>query len=150
MLLFLAWGIILVIFLNAGIGFWALKKIEKKAGTPIRGVFLPHLLAPAFTIQNPSLTWQDRFQLLSGHLHVQYDPLSLLPGRELRIQVRGTGLKVRLLGKWSEREGLGDMQVEQVEGDFAFSEKGPPEIFLFNVQSPELNFNLLQKNGNPR
>jgi len=131
--------------LNAGGGFWALKKLEKKAGTPIQGTFLPHLFRPAFTLQDARLSWQNRFQVLSGDIGVRYDPLSLFPGRKFHVYIKATGLRVRLFQDLLESQGLAEIGVEEAKAELAFSREGPPEIFLFNVQSPELRFNLVKK-----
>jgi len=144
-LLLIAWGVLAAALFNAGIGFWALKRVEKKAGTPIRGVFLPHLFQPVFTLKDPWISWQDRFQVVSGHLRVRYEPLSLLPGRKLRVQIWGSELTVHLLGKWKESQGFSEARVDTVEADFALPDKGPPEIFAFHLNSPELQFNLTEK-----
>lgn len=136
-----------MVFLNAGGGFWALKRLERKAGTPIRGTFLPLLFQPAFALKNVNAAWKDRFQVVSGNLWVHYDPLSLLPGRSLRIQVEGSDLKVRLSGDLLQSHGLSELRVEHVRADFALSDEGEPEIFLFEVDSPELQFHFAEKEG---
>ena len=145
---FLIWIALLAFGLNTGLGFWAMKRLEKKAGSSFQGTFIPHFLRPAFTLKNPQLVWQDRFQLVSGDLSVQYDPLSLF-GRKLRVQVKGSDLNVRLFGDLIKSQGLSEAEVEKVEADFAFSDHGPPEIFLFNLRSPQLHFNLMEKSSNP-
>ncbi len=144
-LFFLAWGMLLTALLNAGAGFWALKRLEKKAGTPIRGTFLPHLIQPAFTLKNSQVSWQGRFQVDSGDLRVQYDPLSVFWGRKLRVRVQGSDLHVRLLGEWATSQGLSEARVDSLDADFALPEKGAPEVFLFDLDSPELQFNLTEK-----
>lgn len=131
--------------LNAGGGWWALKKLERKTGTPIEGTFLPHLFRPAFTLKNSRLAWQDRFQVLSGDVNVSYDPLSLLGRRKFRVQIRGSNLKVRLFADLLESGGLSEASVDEVYADIAFSKQGPPEIYSFQIQSPELRFNLVEK-----
>ncbi len=134
-----------MVLVNTGTGLWALKRLERKAGTPIQGAFLPHLLQPAFTLKGLNVAWQKRFQVLSGSLRVHYDPLSLLPGRKFRVQIGGRDLTVRLGDEGAASEGLSEVKIERVDGDFAFSDKDDPEIFLLDVQSPELQFHLGEK-----
>ena len=143
--LYLGGGIFLAGFLNAGVGFVALKRLEKKAGAPIRGRFLPHLYEPAFTLKNPNLEWRGRFQVSSGTLRVHYDPLFLLPGRKFRARIEGQNLRGRLFGALAESQGVSEVTVHHVEVDFAFSKSKTPEIFSFHIQSPELQFQLIQK-----
>ena len=134
-----------MVLVNTGTGLWALKRLERKAGTPIRGIFLPHLLQPAFTLRDPNIAWQKRFQVLSGRVRVHYDPLSLLPGRKFRVQIGGQDLTVRLGDEWAASEGLSEVKIERVDLDFAFSDKEDPEIFLLDVQSPQLQFHFGEK-----
>ena len=135
----------MIVLLNTGGGLWTLKKLEKKAGAPIKGTFLPHLLRPAFSLQNVRLGWQDRFRILTGDLEVRYDPLSLLTGRKLRVSIQGYRLRVQLFGDLLKSQGLSEAHLDKVDADIAFSEHGEPEIYLFRVQSPELQFNLIEK-----
>lgn len=141
----LAVGLLLSALLNAGLGFVALKKLEKKAGAPIRGIFLPHFLQPAFTVKDPKLDWQGRFQVLSGSLRVRYDPLFLVPGWKFRVQVEGRELAVSLGGELAESQGLKDVKVDRFEADFALPGEGDPEIFLFNIESPQIHFRLAKQ-----
>lgn len=149
LLLYLLWGVLWVFLLNAGAGLWTLKRLEKKSGTPIRGRFFPHLFRPAFTLKEAKGAWQNRFELFSGTLSVHYDPLSLLPGRKLRVQVEGQGLMVRLGEEWAQAQGLSEVKINGVRLDFAFASQGDPEIFLLDVRSPELQF-YFGKKGRPR
>lgn len=147
-LFFIAWGALLLVLLNTGIGFWTLKRLERKARTPIQGIFLPHLMRPAFTLKNSNLAWRDRFTVLSGRLDVQYDPASSLFSRKLRVQVSGKEIILRLGEKWAGMEGLGEVKVDRFEADFAISDSGDPEIFSLNVNSPELEFHFSEKGSN--
>ena len=131
-----------MVLANAGLGFFALKKLEKKAGGPIRGTFLPHVVFPSFTLKNARLDWEGRFQVLSGTVVVRYDPSFVIPGRKLRVWITGRDLEVRLAGKLVEGEGLSSFQGVRVDADLAFPYHGPPEIFLFDVQSDQMKFRL--------
>lgn len=142
---FLLWGGLVISLLNGGGGLWALKRLEKKAGTHIEASFLPHLFRPAFSLRNCRFGWQNRFRVLSGNIEVRYDPLSLLPGRKLRVHILGTDLKLQLFGDLLESQGLSEAQLDKVDLDFAFSGHGEPEIYQFHVESPELRFNLVEK-----
>lgn len=148
-LAFSIWGAALVTLINTGTGLWTLKRLEKKAGAPIRGTFFPHLFRPAFTLKNPNLAWQKRFQLLSGTVRVHYDPLSLLPGRKLRVQIGGQDLVVHLGDEWAKSQGLSRVKIKRVRADFAFSDQEDPEIFLLDVDSPQLQFHFGEKGDNP-
>ena len=142
-------AVILIAFLNAGLGFWALKRIERKAGTPIRGIFLPHLLQPSFTLRNAKLVWQGRFEVLSGVIRVRYNPLSVVGGGKFRIQVTGSDLDVRFL-KETTFSGLhpSEIQIERITADLAFLRGKPPEIFSLEIHSPELEFHFSEKSRN--
>ncbi|MBI4115813.1 MAG: hypothetical protein HY447_04465 [Candidatus Omnitrophica bacterium] len=134
-----------VALLNTGTSFLALKKLEKKAGTPIQGILIPHFLSPSFTLKNPRINWQNRFEVISaGNLEARYDPLFLL-GRKFRVQVKGSDLAVRLEGALAESQGLSEAHVDEVTADFALPRKGDPEIFSFQLHSPELQFQLAEK-----
>ncbi len=145
----LGWIIFLTALLNMGTGLWALKRLEKKAGTRIHGTFIPYLLQPAFTLKNASLTWQNRFTVVSGTFFVRYHPLSVLAGRSFRVQVNGSGLVVRLLEN-SALPGVhpSEIKVDRFDTDFTVSPRKVPEIFSLNVQSPELEFNFSEKDRN--
>jgi len=144
----ISWGVLLVALLNAGAGFWALKRLERKARTPIRGHFLSHLIQPAFTLRNPSLAWKERLQVLSGTVWVHYDPLSLIFGQKFRVQIGGEDLTVRFVNEWAESQGLGEVRLDRIQADFAFSDQEDPEIFSLHVDSPELQFHFSEKSGN--
>lgn len=143
----LAGGLALVGLLNCGIGFLALKRLEKKAGAPIRGTFLPYPFLPRFVLKNSSLNWQGRFQVLSGTVHVRYDPFFLLPGWRFRTRISGWNLAVRFSGDLAASQGISEVKVDWAEADFAFFEKGDPEIFLFDVQSPQIHFHVVKEEG---
>ena len=146
----LVWIVFLTALLNMGTGLWALKRLEKKAGTRIHGTFIPHLLQPSFTLKNASLTWQNRFTVVSGTFLVRYHPLSVLAGRSFRVQVNGAGLVVRLLEN-SALSGVhpSEIKVDRLDADFTVSPRKALEIFSLNVQSPELKFNFSEKDRNP-
>ena len=148
-ILTLLWAVILIAFLNAGLGFWALKRIERKAGTPIHGDFFPNLFEPAFTLRNAKLVWRDRFEVLSGVIRVRYNPLSVVRGRKFRVQVTGSDLDVRLL-KEMTFSGLhpSEVQIERITADLAFLRGKTPEIFSLEIHSPELEFHFSEKNRN--
>ena len=138
----LAGGILLVFLFNTATGFIALKRLEKKSGSKIRGSFIPHLFFPAFTLKNSNLNWQDRFEVLSGTVRVRYNPIFFFPGGKLRVQMKGHDLSVKLSGELALSQGLSEVKVDTVEADLALPEKGTPEIFLFDIQSPELKFHI--------
>jgi hypothetical protein len=144
-LLYAAGAALLVGLANVGVSFFALKRLEKKAQAPIQGTFLPDLLRPSFILKDPHLDWQGRFQVSSGTFYVEYDPLFLLPGRRFRTQIEGKDLSVRLLGELAESQGLTEVRIDRVEADLAFARKGPPEVFVFKVESPQLQFHLSER-----
>lgn len=141
---FVLGAVALGVFANTGLGIAALKRLEKKAGAPIRGTFVPHLVHAAFTLKNPRINWQERFEVTSGTFRVHYDPLFLLPGHKFRAKVEGQNLEVRLFGELATSQGLAELKVDKVVADFAFFVKGPPEIFLFDVQSQQMSFRLVK------
>lgn len=147
-LLALAWGLALIGILNAGTGFWALKRLEKKAGAPIRGTFLPHLFQPVFTLKNARLSWQNRFEILSGSVRVQYDPVSVLVSRKFRIQVAGSDLEVRFLKELVFSGGRSQVKIDMLAADFAISDRKTPEVFRLEIHSPEMEFHFAEKDGN--
>lgn len=148
-MLTLSWGIILIVLLNTATGLWALKRLEKKAGTPIEGTFLPHLLKPAFTLKNARLCWQDRFEVLSGTLKARYDPLSVVVGKRFRVQLEGRDLNVHLMkGLAFARAHPADIRLDYVTADFALTDKKDPEIFALNVNAPEIQFHFVEKSIN--
>ncbi|MBI2167103.1 MAG: hypothetical protein HYU34_02525 [Candidatus Omnitrophica bacterium] len=140
-------GLVLIAALNTASGYWVLKRLEAKAGAPFRAVFLPHLWRPAFTLKNSRLQWQKDFEVQSGTIEVRYDFGSLLSGQGWRTRIRGTDLKVRLSKALAESQGVEEVRIERVEADLAFSRTGPPEIFNFGIQSPELQFRLVKEDG---
>ena len=143
--LLISGGVALIALLNVTVGFLALKRLEKKAGAPIQGTFRPRLFFPSFTLENSHLDWQGRFQVLSGTVRVAYDPFFLLPGWKFRTRIEGRNLAVRFAGELAASQGVSETQVNRVEADLAFLDKGPPEVFKFVVQSPEFQFNLVKE-----
>lgn len=135
-------GLCLMSLLNGAIGFLALKRLEKKAGSPIRGHFIPHLLSPVFTLKNPDFQWQERFQIHSGTLTVHYDPSFIIPSLKFHVHLRGQDLGGRLLGELAESQGLSEVKLDRVEADLAFSKEENPEIFLLDIRSPVIRFHL--------
>ncbi len=131
--------------LNAASGFWVLKRLERRAHTPIRGEFFPSFLNLAFTLKNPELDWRGDFQVLSGKVRVEYDLLSLVPGRRLRVRVKGEELGVRFPNQLAGSAEMREVKINQVHAHLAFSKEGPPEIFLLKVDSPELRFHLVKE-----
>ncbi len=140
-------GAVLIALLNCGVSLVALKRLEKKAGAPIRGTFLPQPFFPGFTLKNSRLNWQDRFEVLSGNIHASYDPFSLLPGRKFRVRIGGRDLTVRFSGDLAESQGISEVRVDRAEADFAFFKKGDPEIYFFDVESPQLHFHVVKEEG---
>lgn len=131
--------------LNVASGFWVLKRLERRAKTPIRGEFFPAFLNFAFTLEKLQLDWRGDFQVISGKVRVEYDLLSLVPGRRLRVRIRGEGLGVRLPNPLAESAGTREVKISRVDLEIAFSKEGPPEIYLLKVDSPELQFNLVKE-----
>lgn len=140
-------GVVFLTVWNAAAGFWVLKRLEKRAETPLHGRFLPHPLDFAFTLQEVRLDWKEEFTVLSGTVRVQYDFASLVPGKKLRTRIRGRDLVVRLRRERAEFGGLGEVRINEVNADLAFPRKGPPEIYHFEVRSPELEFRLAREAG---
>ena len=140
-------GLVLIAALNTAAGYWVLKRLEAKAGAPFQALFLPHLWKPGFTLKNSRFEWREDFEVQSGTIEVRYDFGSLLPGQRLRIRIKGSGVKVRLSKALAESQGAEEVRIERVEADLAFSRKGPPEIFNFDIQSPELQFRLVKEDG---
>ena len=132
---------------NTVLGFVVLKRLEKKSGAPIKGQFVPHLFAPSFSLKQAKVEWQKRFRVDSGTFTVRYDPLSVLPGRKLRTWIEGRDLEARLFGELAESEGFSDVRIDRVRADLAFFRKGPPEIFAFDVQSPQIQFHMTKEGG---
>lgn len=138
-------GVVLFVgVLNAAAGLLTLKRLEKKAGAPIHGTFIPHLIQSAFTLKDPSFDWQDRFQISSGTLVIHYEPLSILPGRPFRTQIRGRDLGVRLYGELAASQGFSQVRIDFVEADLVFSRGKTPEIYLLHIQSPQIRFHLVK------
>lgn len=138
-------GVVLIAVLNTAAGWWVLKRLEAKAGAPLHAAFFPHLWRPAFTLKNCRLEWQKDFEVQSGTIEVRYDFGSLIPGQRLRTRIKGSGLEVRLSKDLAESQGVQEVRIERIEADLAFSRTGPPEIFHFDIQSPELQFRLAKE-----
>lgn len=138
-------GAVALAFLNAGAGFVALKKLEKKAGAPVRGIFLPYFCLPIFRLKDPKFDWQGLFQVQSGSIQVRYDPFFLIPGWKFRVRITGGDLRVRLSGKLAEEQGFSEIKVDRVVADFALRDEGPPEVYWFDVQSKQMQFRLAKE-----
>jgi hypothetical protein len=139
---------VLVLGLNPLAGYLVLKRLEKKAGAPIQGKFVPSFVLPAFTLKNSSFDWQGRFRVVSGTVRVRYNPFFLIPGQKLRVQLVGEKLPVRFSGELAASEGFSEMTVEHAVADFAIADKGPPEIYLLDIRSPEMTFRLAKEGEN--
>lgn len=139
-------GVIIgIVLINIGVSLSVLKRLEKKAGTPIRGIFLPHLFHPSFTLKDSRLNWQGQFQILSGTFRVRYDPWFFFRAQRLRTQIEGWDVAVQFSGELAQSQGLGEALIDHVQADFAFSGKRTPEIFLLDVRSPQLQFHLMKE-----
>lgn len=137
--------VLAVAVLNSGVGYLALKRLEKKAGAPIQGDFRPSPFLSSFVLRNSRFRWKTLLEIHSGTLSVRYDPLFLVPGRRLRVEIQGEGLTGKLLGKWAEREGVSEVRIEHLEADLAFGRGGPPEIYLIDVKAREFQFHFGEK-----
>lgn len=138
----LASGLLFLGLLNTGVSFLALKRLEAKAGAPIQGFFLPHLFQPVFTLRDVRFDWQGRFQVVSGRVAVRYYPFFLFPGARLRTQIVGEDLEVKLTHEFAQAQGISNVSVDRVEADLVFSRDPTPEIFLFDVRSPQIQLYL--------
>lgn len=137
-----------MLVLNPVLGWVALKKLERKAGAPIQGFFLPHVILPAFTLRDARVDWQRRFRVVSGTLQVRYDPFSLIiPGRKFQVSIEATNLPVQFAGDLAASQGFSRVTVDRVAVDLAFFEKGNPEIYLLDVRSKEMTFRLVKEEG---
>ena len=79
---------------------------------------------------------------MSGDFKVEYDPLSLLPGRNLRLRLSGKNFKVHLMGGWSRMNGVEDAAVDSFFGDIELDSKGISEIHALHAQSPVFQFHI--------
>ena len=134
-------------FLPPTLGGWIVQaKIQNRIQLKIKGTYLPIPFSSVFYLRNAQFSWDDRIQLLAGHLKVSYDFRSLA-GRKLRVRLSSRDLNIRLLGGWAEMEGVGDAHVRRFYADLGFGPKGIEEIFEAEVDSPAFQFRI-QKTEN--
>lgn len=138
----MAGALAVIALLNTGGGFLVLKSLERRAGAPIHGRYIPQLVSSAFSVHRLKLGWRGEFQVTDGTVRVRYDFLSWVFRRVLRVRLKGTHLKVRFQSERLPFPTGREFQIDRIDATFNFRPKGPPEIVSFQLDSPELKFQL--------
>ena len=123
---------------------WVLSEVRQRLDLEISGRMGPSLIKPEFVIRGVELTWKDKIKIVDGTLAVSYPPLFFLnPGR-IRLKLTGSDLKAKLLGSWSELQGVDRATIERADVDIDLGPDGIREIYRVNVISPEFQFQIKQ------
>ncbi len=123
-------------------GLWVKQEIERRLTMDIQGVFWPGFFRPSFELKKANFIWQDKVKVLSGNLKIDYDPISLLNHRRIRVRMEGRDLSAVLLGKWAETQGVQDLKFHDFFADFEIGEKGLEEVNALKAHSPLLNLDF--------
>jgi hypothetical protein len=118
-------------------GFWIKHKLEECMRMKISGSWTPVFFQPSFGLRDVHFTWEDKVEVISGNLKVDYDLISL-SRKELRLKLSSNDLLAELLGEWAEREGVQKLKVQRFYADLTFGQDGLKEIFSLEVKSPSL------------
>jgi hypothetical protein len=140
-------SIALLCFLLAGVlpplsGYLVYREIQHRMKLKIAGDFSPAFHFPGFYLRNAHFQWEDRVELLSGNMTVQYDPLSLLRGELLRIVISSRGAAIRLTGAWEKMQGVNNAVIDVFDCDLGLGRKGIREIYGLELRSPAFQFHV--------
>lgn len=123
-------------------GFVVFHQIQKRLDLQIEAKFVPSFLLPGFDLKNVRFQWEGHVEFLSGDVRVQYDPLSLLFGKQIRIRVRSESSSVRLIGDWARMQGVEKARVDRLDAEVGLGRKGIREIYGVELESPEFQFHV--------
>ncbi len=137
----LGWGIPLAL------GLWVRQEIERRLAIKVEGILWPGFFQPSFELKTAHFTWTDRLKLISGDLKVDYDLISLLNQRRIRVKISGRDLQTSLLGEWAENQGLSDLKFNDFFADFEVGKQGLEEVNVLKAHSRLLNLDFTPRQG---
>ncbi len=124
------------------LGLWVRQEIEHRLAIKVEGILWPVFFQPSFELKTAHFTWPDRLKLISGDLKIDYDLISLLNQRRIRVKISGRDLQTSLLGEWAESQGLKDLKFNDFFADFEIGKQGLEEVNVLKAHSPLLNLDF--------
>ncbi len=128
--------------LSLGVNYWAYVEIQKRLKVQMHGKYVPNILIPSFEVRAANFIWEDKVQLLAGDFKVNFDPLSMVSQRGLRIVVTSKGSQIKFLGSWALQEGIENATVDSMVADIVLGRRGLAGINEIEVLSPSFQFSL--------
>jgi hypothetical protein len=142
----MAWIILAGVLAGAAIppvsGWIVFKEIQHRLKFKVAGRFCPSYFFAGFFVEDASFVWEDRVELLSGSVKVEYNPVSVFTGELLRVKITSRGAQVRLIGEWSRTQGVGRAAIDFVNAELGLGRKGIREIDAVDVRSPAFRFEI--------
>lgn len=145
--LVLALLIFVAVFFSLG-GMWVQFQIQKRIHLELRGNFAPVFFRPSFYLRNAHVEWKRKVELESGTLKVEYNPVSLLTGKYLRVKLSGENLPIQFLGEWAQMQGIQKVTLKNFDADLELDASGIREIFYLNAESPGFQFHIKKSENN--
>ncbi len=117
--------------------FALIKAVELRYHVKIAGKYFPsHWLPGRFQITDPKIEWKNDLKITSGIINVHADALSV-KNKSLTVSLRGKDLQVTMKKK--------SYPVHTAEATLEFQSSGEPILHSFNVDSPILQIQILEK-----
>lgn len=133
-------AVLVFAFLQTAAGYWVLWQVQKKAHVRIEGRFIPSFLWPSFRLEHAKVIYQDRFEA-DGRLKVRYNLLPFSPDL-LHVWIDGSGMDLRLLGKWAEvRSVEKEARLDRFKAELELMRRGVV-LHAADIQSTVFQFQL--------
>lgn len=138
----LAIALVIVLVWPLLCGVWVKNRIERRMKMPIKGTYVPVFFAPTFYLRNAEFEMRGKVRLVSGHLKVDYNPLTMILGDVVRVRLTSDKIQVQLLGAWQDLQGVQDALVDHFEAEVGIGPKGLAEIYAVDIKSQSFQFQI--------
>ena len=108
----------------------------------ISGTIIPNFFPPSYTLRDAHFHWDDKVDLRSGRIRVDYDPFSLFFSRNLRAKISSQDLSMKLLDDWAKSQGVEQIGKSRLVADLAFGPEGIEEIYTLDLKSSSFQFRI--------
>ncbi len=117
-------------------------ELERRLEIKIRGSFIPVLFRPVFYLRDARFQLEEKVELVSGTLQVEYFLHSLLHDRLLRVRLVSQNVQAKLLGEWSQIEGVSEVVLDRFIADLGLGTDGIKEIYEVDAHSSVFQFRI--------